>query len=113
MQDQKQMSVINKLACLFSTAVQPEKRSMEKGKNTLNITSKDGIEKVVEIMPSPRVEEEKEVDTPTFPRVIEPEIDALHIIPANTRDNIPSVKVSKRTRATTLHVIPDNTGIRT
>ena len=28
-QDQEQMSAINKLACIFNTAMQPEKRSME------------------------------------------------------------------------------------
>ena len=71
------------------------------------------IEEAVKNTPSPRVETEKKVDTAAFPRVIKPENDTPHIIPANTGDNNPSVKVTKRTRANTLHIIPDDTGMRT
>ena len=86
---------------------------MEKEKIFPTQLQRMAIEKAVESTPSPRVEAEKEVDTVTFSRVIEPENDAPHIILVNSGDNNPSVKVPRRTRATALNIIPDNTGIRT
>ena len=113
------MTALNKLAHICNAVVQPEKKIMQNRKTVSAQLLRMETEQVVENSPSSRVEAEKEVDTAIFSRVIaidntgQPENDAPHVIPADTGGNTPRVRVPRRTRATALYVIQDETGMCT